>query len=95
MLSSSFPIPQFHATGGASSSEALFCISVDFSVGPFEAAAAAAEDEKEKEGEAVEKRVVDEAAKIVRKQVLEHLELGEKSFWKAEMLHKALVEEQK
>jgi hypothetical protein len=38
---------------------------------------------------------VGEAAALVRQQVHEHLELGEASFWKAEVLHKALVEEQK
>ena len=84
-----FPVAQFHATGGEAS-EVLFCISVDFSVGPFAATVKGGEA-----GAGAEEKKVGEAAAIVQKQVLEHLELGDASFWKPEMLHRALVKEQK
>lgn len=80
---------EFHATGGAGA-EVLFCFAVDFSVGPFQA------PKEEGEGGVAEaEKRVGEAAALVRQQVHEHLELGEASFWQAEVLHKALVEEQK
>ena len=91
-----FPVAQFHATGGEAS-EVLFCFSVDFSVGPFAAAAVKGGEagEAAAAGAGAGEKKVGEAAAIVRKQVLEHLELGDASFWKPEVLHRALVEEQK
>ena len=88
-----FPIAQFHATGGEAS-EVLFCFSVDFSVGPF-AAVVKGDEAGTGAGAGAGEKKVGEAAAIVRKQVLQHLELGDASFWKPEVLHRALVKEQK
>lgn len=67
----------------------MFCLVVNFSVGPFQLQAlgeGSAQDGASRVGE---------AAAVVRDQVREHLDLGDAGFWKAEVLHKALAEERK